>query len=114
MGFPQGPPLGDGGRGWTSDAENGPSGQVVVFWGDRVVRGTAADGQRRRPSGVQRVLLVGFGSDLDDSGEASLARRSTAADSRRGVLAVFAGVPGAGLRRHGDFPGTDGPYPEGA
>lgn len=64
MAFEEGQSQGYGSHWWSSGAENGPSGQVVVFAGDRVVRGTPGVWEGRRPAGVGRVLLVGLGSAL--------------------------------------------------
>lgn len=64
MAFQEGQSQGYGSHWWRSAAEHDPSGQVVVFAGDQVVRGTSGFRAGRRAKGVQRLLLVGMGSAL--------------------------------------------------
>jgi hypothetical protein len=55
---------GYGSRSWRRDGENAPSGAVLVFSGNQVVRGTPGFGDGNQPKGAQRVLLEGLGSAL--------------------------------------------------
>lgn len=64
MAVQEGQSQGYGSHWWSSGGGSGPSGQVLVFAGDRVVRGTPGIWEGRRPTGVGRVLLVGLGSAL--------------------------------------------------
>lgn len=64
MGFQEGQSQGYGSNWWSTEAQDGPSGQVVVFAGNQVVRGTIGFWNGKRPKDTQRVLLVGMGSAL--------------------------------------------------
>lgn len=64
MAFQEGQSQGYGSNWWSTGGQDDPSGSVVVFSGDQVVRGTAGFWNGRRPNGSQRVLLVGMGSAL--------------------------------------------------
>lgn len=64
IGTVQGARLYKGRDWWSTGGLNDPSGVVVVFSGDQLVRGTAGFWDGMRPKGGQRVLLVGMGSGL--------------------------------------------------
>ena len=59
-GFQEGQSQGYGSHWWSFGGSNDPSGDVIVFRGGQVVRGTAG----KSVQGPQRVLLVGLGSSL--------------------------------------------------
>ena len=64
MAFQEGHSQGYGSIWWSTGGNDDPSGQVVVFAGNQVVRGTAGFWSGTRPKDTQRVLLVGMGSAL--------------------------------------------------
>jgi hypothetical protein len=64
MAFQEGQSQGYGSNWWSTGGKDDPSGQVVVFAGNQVVRGTAGFWSGKRPKDTQRVLLVGMGSAL--------------------------------------------------
>ena len=64
MTFQEGQSLGYGSNWWSTGQQDGPSGQVVVFAGNQVVRGTPGFWNGKRPKSTQRFLLVGMGSAL--------------------------------------------------
>ena len=64
MAFQEGQYQGYGSNWWSTGGQEGPSGQVVVFAGNQVLRGTPGFWNGKRPKDVQRVLLVGMGSAL--------------------------------------------------
>lgn len=64
MAFKEGQSLGYGSNWWSTGGQDDPYGDVVVFSGDQVVRGTVGFWDGKRSKGVQRVLLVGMGSAL--------------------------------------------------
>jgi len=64
MAFQEGQSQGYGSNWWSTGGQDDPSGQVVVFAGNQVVRGTAGFWSGKRPKVTQRVLLVGMGSAL--------------------------------------------------
>ena len=65
----EGQSQGYGSNWWSTGGQDGPSGQVVVFAGNQVVRGTAGFWHGKRPNDTQRVLLVGLGSALWYAGD---------------------------------------------
>ena len=64
MAFQEGQSQGYGSNWWSSGGEDAPSGAVLVFSGNQVIRGTPGFWGGNRPLGAQRVLLVGLGSAL--------------------------------------------------
>ena len=60
--FQEGQAQGYGSHRWSSGEK--ASGSIVQFIGHQVVRGTPKLMGAGRPQGVQRVLIVGLGSDL--------------------------------------------------
>ena len=65
MPFQEGQSQGYGSNFWIGGSgETAPSGTVVVFSGNQVVRGTSGFWDGKRVKGAQRVLLVGLGSSL--------------------------------------------------
>ena len=64
MAFQEGQSQGYGSNWWSTGEQDGPSGRVVVFAGNQVVRGSTGFWNGKRPHGTQRVLLVGLGSAL--------------------------------------------------
>jgi hypothetical protein len=64
LAFQEGQSQGYGSNWWSTGGQEDPSGQVVVFSGNQVVRGTTGFWDGKRPKDTQRVLLVGMGSAL--------------------------------------------------
>lgn len=64
MPFQEGQSQGYGSNWWSTGGRDDPSGAVVVFSDDQVVRGTTEFWDGQRPRGAQRVLLIGMGSAL--------------------------------------------------